>query len=684
MCGLRETRETRRDTMRIGRKFLQIIRALTVGGMVWLAAVANGQSPAPPLSIERTGTDSFQLLWPQTSPGFILQSSPMPDRSSLWRGILQNPVLQGGLLSVPQTLSSYPDGQGFFRLTSKGVPAGLDFLLASQGLDGLWGNLGGTTFRDTTAALEALSLFGRLEDAFVSARGLSPLALPAARNNDDLSRQTIALASAGQDIAGLLTALLDSQNAVVSDPASLAYPGRGWGLATGYGNSTIDTALVLRALKAGNRICGLSVVKESLAGSATSPPHSFDVPAGASNLVMLIRQRTVSIRLRLTYPNSSSSFVDIGAGTTPTTVSFPIGTGTFSLTAQNLTASAGTYSAEIGFTGSDGFDYFRTTTPLSFLAAAQNTDGGWGIAPGEDSHLMITAEVVRALAACGSALVAPSAFSAATAWLSARQNANGGFSSEPNTSNPYETSLAMIALRLASPAPSLASAANWLRNAQLPDGSWGSDAAQTALAVQALRLAPIVSTIPGQSVISPTAFATINLDNFVADPDHADNQIAWTVTGNSVLNVSVVNRVVTITYPQGADVTEQLTFTATDPDGYSASTTAAFTVAFQVVDYTIARGGSVTGTRSITTTPANFNQIASYSELKTGVPAGVTYTTTGAFLIPPDTVEFDFQITVSPAAATGYHQFSVKYTLRNSASQTLAEQTFNFSIQVTP
>ena len=263
------------------RIFLPGIRAALIAAVVWLTGRAGAQTLPPPLSIQSVNPGSFQLQWPQTTPGFILQYSPTPDRSSLWFGIPQNPSLLGGILSVPQAFSAYPAGQGFFRLTSKGVPSGLDFLLAHQGSDGSWGSLGGTTFRDTAAALEALSLFGRPGDASASAQGLAALASLAARNNDDLSRQTIALAAASQDIAGPLATLLGSQNGEVLDPASVAYPGRGWGLATGYGNSTIDSALVLRALKAGNRIGGLAVVKESLAGSATSPPHSFVAPAGA-------------------------------------------------------------------------------------------------------------------------------------------------------------------------------------------------------------------------------------------------------------------------------------------------------------------------------------------------------------------------------------------------------------------
>ncbi len=662
--------------------------ALIVGGGAWLASPARGQTASPPaLMIERTGTATFQLRWPETTPGFVLQASRSLDIAPLWVGIPLTPSLQGSVLSIPQTFSSFPEGAGFFRLSPKGVQSGLDYLLATQGFGGVWGGLGSATFRDTGAALEALTHFGREVDGPAISWGLYGVAGRAAKNNDELSRQTIALASAGQDVAAGIASLLSSQNVAINDPASAAYPGRGWGLATGYGNSTIDTALVLRALDAANRVGGLSIVKESLAGSALSPAHPFTVPAGSTALVLRVRQRTIPIRLRITYPNSSSSTVDLGAGTTPTDVSFPVSPGLSSLTALNLSASAGIYSAEIGFTGPDGFDYFRAVTPLSFLAGAQNVDGGWGIGPGEDSHLMITAEVIRALAACGSAFSPQSALNAGAAWLLTRQNGDGGFGSPGSGSNAHETSLALRAIQAAGYPASLATAAAYLKNAQLPDGSWGNDAGQTALAVQALYLPPLLSPIGAQSVFAPAQFATIDLDNFVSDPDHADNEIAWTITGNTVLGVSVANRVATITYPPGSNVTEQLTFTATDPDGYQASTSAPFTVAVIAVDHTIARGGSATGTRLFTAASALLDQVAFYTEQQSGLPAGVTYTTIGLGRISATQMQVDFQINVGAGAALGYPQFTITYGLLDSSSNPLTPlngNVFNFTIQVTP
>jgi hypothetical protein len=91
---------------------------------------------------------------------------------------------------------------------------------------------------------------------------------------------------------------------------------------------------------------------------------------------------------------------------------------------------------------------------------------------------------------------------------------------------------------------------------------------------------PVVAVIPGQTVSAPNAFAPIVLDNYVADPDNANNQLTWQVTGNVQLTATVSNRVAYVTYASNptADFTEQLTFTATDPVGKSGSATASFTV----------------------------------------------------------------------------------------------------------
>ena len=519
-------------------------------------------------------------------------------------------------------------------------------------------------------------------------RALWALASLTARNNDDLCRQIIALAQPGTDVSAMVTNLLTAQNLEILTQASPNYPGRGWGLAAGYGNSTLDTALALRALKVGGKAAGVSVVRETLAGLATSPAHSFSVPAGSSNLALKVRKLTGTVRFHFTFPDSSTGSVDVSPSQVPITINLPTAVGTVTFTAENRTSSTVNYAAEGGFTDSNGFDAFRITSALTYLGLAQNSDGGWGIGLGADSHLMVTAEVVRSLAAWGQAFAAPQALSQAAAWLLSKQNPDGGFSSQTNASNAHETSLAVLALRVANPGLSLVSAASFLQNAQLPDGSWGGDAYLTALAMQARRMPPAVSQIPGQSVSSPAAFAPINLDSYVTDADHAASQISWQVTGNSLSTVDLsTNRVVTITYPPGTNITEQLTFTATDPDGYSASSTATFSAVFQPVDYTIARGGSATGSRNIGGAAAVLDQAVAYTETQRNVPAGVSYTVTAFARTSATAFTVSYTIGVSAGASPGIHGFEVEYGLLDSASHSLGPLTnsiFNFHIQVTP
>ena len=148
------------------------------------------------------------------------------------------------------------------------------------------------------------------------------------------------------------------------------------------------------------------------------------------------------------------------------------------------------------------------------------------------------------------------------------------------SSNVSETGLAVLAILAVDPTASLGNASSFLKSAQLPDGSWGSNAYQTALAMHALRMPPVVGTIPGQSIINPYSFVPITLDNFVHDPDNTANQMQWSASGNILLSVSVVNRVAFITYSpsNNPSISEQLTFTATDPSGFTGSATATFVV----------------------------------------------------------------------------------------------------------
>jgi hypothetical protein len=112
---------------------------------------------------------------------------------------------------------------------------------------------------------------------------------------------------------------------------------------------------------------------------------------------------------------------------------------------------------------------------------------------------------------------------------------------------------------------------------------------------------PVVSDIPNQSVAEGSAFASIDLDDYVADPDNADSQITWTVSGETDVTVTITDRVATITAnnPEwnGSNV---VTLTAEDPEGETDSDQVTFEVTWvndppvvgDIPDQEIAEGDS--------------------------------------------------------------------------------------------
>jgi len=91
---------------------------------------------------------------------------------------------------------------------------------------------------------------------------------------------------------------------------------------------------------------------------------------------------------------------------------------------------------------------------------------------------------------------------------------------------------------------------------------------------------PVLTDIPDQTINEGDAFTIINLDSFITDEDNSYTDISWTYSGQSLLTVDISqNREVTITTPDdnwsGNGI---ITFTATDPSGFTASDAASFTV----------------------------------------------------------------------------------------------------------
>jgi hypothetical protein len=123
---------------------------------------------------------------------------------------------------------------------------------------------------------------------------------------------------------------------------------------------------------------------------------------------------------------------------------------------------------------------------VGYLSSTQNADGGWTFVAGDSSVIFYTAKVVNALVMLRDGFNVSSEIQDAVVWLKTQAQGDGGFGTG-GVSNPYETGLAISAIFKEDPAaPEITNAVTYLENTQLPDGSWGSDAYSTALAVYGL------------------------------------------------------------------------------------------------------------------------------------------------------------------------------------------------------
>jgi prenyltransferase beta subunit len=121
-----------------------------------------------------------------------------------------------------------------------------------------------------------------------------------------------------------------------------------------------------------------------------------------------------------------------------------------------LSYADGTYRAWGGYEGYDinildtalaldalvsvGYDDWDNTLQytLGYLAAAQNSDGGWGFYAGDESNTYITALTIAAMKRYASTnTTVATAVNKARDYLISHQNTDGGFGSSPSTA--YET-----------------------------------------------------------------------------------------------------------------------------------------------------------------------------------------------------------------------------------------------------
>ncbi|EOV3440896.1 tandem-95 repeat protein [Vibrio parahaemolyticus] len=108
--------------------------------------------------------------------------------------------------------------------------------------------------------------------------------------------------------------------------------------------------------------------------------------------------------------------------------------------------------------------------------------------------------------------------------------------------------------------------------------------ATVKVTVNAVNDTPVVeSNIADQALAEDFTPYTIDLNIAFSDVDNVDGELTFSVSGNSNIQVAIVNGVATITPTADWNGSETLTFTATDPSGESVSQTVDFTVA-PVVD----------------------------------------------------------------------------------------------------
>jgi len=82
---------------------------------------------------------------------------------------------------------------------------------------------------------------------------------------------------------------------------------------------------------------------------------------------------------------------------------------------------------------------------------------------------------------------------------------------------------------------------------------------------------PKISAFPAQMTLVADTTVYLNLNDYVSDPDHADNLLKWNIKGNSHIQVNIdhQNQRAAIHTPAKWNGTENIVFTCTDPDSFS-------------------------------------------------------------------------------------------------------------------
>jgi prenyltransferase beta subunit len=131
-------------------------------------------------------------------------------------------------------------------------------------------------------------------------------------------------------------------------------------------------------------------------------------------------------------------------------------------------------------------DITKIEKAINFLIDNQNLDGGWSFTKDDESSAYLTALVLLTLTQYRQEYYLEEVISKATDWLISKQNPDGSFGV-----SSYETALAYSALIRCQMTDSrwqiLAKTLEYIRDAQLENGSWENDPYTTALCLRAIK-----------------------------------------------------------------------------------------------------------------------------------------------------------------------------------------------------
>ncbi len=368
------------------------------------------------------------------------------------------------------------------------MTSGLNWLESQANADGTWsGADDAETFRATAAALETLLRFRpATTDPSPARRELGRTTLNAIESIAAQGRVAPLKGGNLEFPAVFFVSLLDQARNPAQPGAQggVNAPEGGWGIAAGFGSSTLDTAAALGLLNAVARP-GLRVSQHEISASQNQW-FRVVLPPGAANARLLVTS-TGGVQLRFSrqgIPPTAGSFFSVGSGPTLITAN-QSGLGPGQTWVRVDGVASGTYSLDLRYE-IDGESFDGWNDGLAYLIAAQNPDGGWGLAKGATSSVFVTARVLAALDDFRAHFASSVVTRQGAQYLAAQANPDGGFGTPGSTvavtADAYQALSAFLPTHA-----SRAAALNFLLNRQAPAGHWNANAYDTARAIGAIQ-----------------------------------------------------------------------------------------------------------------------------------------------------------------------------------------------------